>query len=558
MASDKYRKPRIIRPGPEDPDGNLPGGTEARTLVAFDNKVFAAIGCWTVSVNKMARCRFSVYSVSSCLSVFRLFLGLLLVTCVAGLADSSAEAREAAGVSISWQESFVAGSDPDGNLMGGTETRTLVAFDNKVFAAIGRWTDKEAKDPDNPGPQVVMLDRPESEGGRWRLDLHLADRTEVPGPRQGRRRYVNISTMDVVTFRRDRNAKDLTSPVSLLVLGVWDSYDALEVFTRDVSGPESWARSVIIPHNEPVVPERRMHVRSFAQHRDSVTGVDLVFAGTSGRAAHPRRIYHGTYNPKAPGCIAWGEKPEAWAQEPNPDDRVTSFATANGKLYASVCGKIYERVDGETPRWRLVFANPNDRSQPSPGEWGYRGLTAIGSTSSAGEVLIGALEGTTSSIDRLDVSNDYAVREELDVIDRLGREWKRSWVGYTIVAYNRFVPMTLAGGERVHFAGLEARIAHDARGRSTWYGWEPGAWYFVRHANGSYDLGEIVDPAKIPKPALVATRTLLPSPFADESGRVIYAGGFDCNRVNEVNHNTAWIYRGEILASEHGKLSDRN
>ena len=48
-----------------------------------------------------------------------------------------------------------------------------------------------------------------------------------------------------------------------------------------------------------------------------------------------------------------------------------------------------------------------------------------------------------------------------------------------------------------------------------------------------------------PKPAMVSTRAIVASPFAGEIGQVIYAGGFDANHVNGVNHDTAWLYRGE-------------
>ena len=42
-------------------------------------------------------------------------------------------------------------------------------------------------------------------------------------------------------------------------------------------------------------------------------------------------------------------------------------------------------------------------------------------------------------------------------------------------------------------------------------------------------------------PSLVAVRTMVESPFAEEAGKIVYLGGY--NSYNGVSHNTAWIYR---------------
>jgi len=151
-----------------------------------------------------------------------------------------------------------------------------------------------------------------------------------------------------------------------------------------------------------------------------------------------------------------------------------------------------------------------------------------------------ALEGLFANIGRIELRPDVVHREELKPPTFLYEAW-RSPVGYTIVAYNDMTPFPLPSGETVLLLGLEASTPFDPE---AWNGWAPGAWYFARHPDATYELREIVDESIQPKPKLVSTRAMLPSPFPGERGRVVYAGGFDANR--ESCHNTAWLYRGEL------------
>jgi hypothetical protein len=132
---------------------------------------------------------------------------------------------------------------------------------------------------------------------------------------------------------------------------------------------------------------------------------------------------------------------------------------------------------------------------------------------------------------------------ELNARGFLRDQWGISSVGYTILAYDGMLTTSVPGGAApVLMIGLEAR----ANGGPTWHGWARGAWFLTRFEDGTYRLAEIVDPTVTPKPAMVATRAMVASPFAGEIGQVIYAGGFDANHVNGVNHDTAWLYRGEF------------
>ncbi len=50
-----------------------------------------------------------------------------------------------------------------------------------------------------------------------------------------------------------------------------------------------------------------------------------------------------------------------------------------------------------------------------------------------------------------------------------------------------------------------------------------------------------------PGSGLQGLRTIAPSPFPDEGGRVWYFGGKDAGGTQPRFHNTAWIYRGELF-----------
>lgn len=178
-------------------------------------------------------------------------------------------------------------------------------------------------------------------------------------------------------------------------------------------------------------------MRLRAAHRDRATGADLVFAGYA-----PRGIYRGSFDPAALGSIRWETAPELDAGGlPSGFSglagrlRISSFAEANGRLYAAVGQQIYERVDGTAPQWRLVYTNP----RPGHSEAGLRGLTAI--PGAGGEVLLAAVESDAARIVRVD-PRDGSEAGEFDLEEFLGRAWGTR-VNYTIAAYS---DMTKIGG----------------------------------------------------------------------------------------------------------------
>ena len=102
-----------------------------------------------------------------------------------------------------------------------------------------------------------------------------------------------------------------------------------------------------------------MSLRGTTRTGFSAAFTTRLFRGASVGAKHPN----------------WTSRASPRRQFPGLEDtlRVTSFAECNDRLYASVGQQIYERTDGATPQWRLIYTNPN----PGRSESGLRGLTAI-------------------------------------------------------------------------------------------------------------------------------------------------------------------------------------
>jgi len=148
-----------------------------------------------------------------------------------------------------------------------------------------------------------------------------------------------------------RDRRQRRAPVSLLTAANWDLTGTVRVFSRD-DATGTWT-AASLAHGRPV-PDFLPLVRSFGGHRDSVTGIDRVFAGEN-----PHGIFGGTYDPAVAGHIRWSASPElnlsgvseAGLSGRSGHLRVSSFAECNGRLYAAVGQQIYERIDGAEPHW---------------------------------------------------------------------------------------------------------------------------------------------------------------------------------------------------------------
>lgn len=432
-----------------------------------------------------------------------------------------------------FQVSFAAGAgDANGRFAGGTEMRLLTTHGGRLYAGNGYWEDRPG--PEGlQGAQILVLDGP---GASWRVDHAFEERLA-----NGRWRDLAVGALAEATFSTDGSGRLLATPQSLLLASTWDLTGAARVFTRDDT-TNTWS-AVTLAYDRPA-PDFLPQIRSFGTHHDRVTGVDLVFAGEM-----PRGIFAGSFDPTAPGRIRWRPAPELEASAvsagfPGLDGRlrVSSFAEANGRLYAAVGQQIYERTDGPQPRWRLVDTNP----RPGRSETGLRGLTTIPSAG-AGDALLAAVEGSAPRLVRINPSDGSEVTE-LDLADFLTGAWKMR-PGYVIAAYNDMTRVRGPSGVSL-LIGLMAFIPRKtpiANGHTVvdvGYGQvESGAWYLVRSPDARYVLHEVKAAFGHP---LVATRSIAASPFPSD-GNTVYLAGYDANKSPA--HNTAWIAHASVSAA---------
>jgi hypothetical protein len=458
------------------------------------------------------------------------FVLAILVCCVTW-PRVEACAEEYAG---EYQVSYAAGShDLTGRFMGGTEMRLLVAHAGRLYAGNGYWEDRPGAEGRQP-PQILVLDKPNTP---WRVDHSFEDRQP-----NGRLRDLAVGALAEAQFTTDRSGARLTKPISLLVASTWDLTGATRVFTRD-DATGAWSAVTLV--QERPDPNFLPQIRAFGTHRDRVTGADLVFAGEM-----PRGIFAGSYDPAASGQIRWDAAPELDGSGVSATFsglaghlRVSSFAEADGHLYAAVGQQIFERIDGRAPRWRLIYSNP----RPGHSETGLRGLTAIQTTNGA-EALLAAAEGNAPRVIRINPLDGSEVTE-LDFDDFLARAWGMR-PNYVIAAYNDMARIRSQGRGDALVIGFQAFIPRNvqiASGHSVLdagYGLaEGGAWYLVRWPDAHYDLRQVTMESRQP---LVATRSACASPFPGESD-VVYFAGYDAMKV--AAHNTAWIARAKLSAS---------
>ncbi len=433
-----------------------------------------------------------------------------------------------------WEISFEAPTiDSNGKELGGTEARTLVAFDGKLFAGNNYWMDTrlegEFPEPENcPNAQIFVLD---SSSGEWEEELTFVDRVPIQGEYYNWPQHLAISVMKPITFTTDYAGHVLINQKSFLLASTWDAANGVQLFIRE-EGDVDWVNSVILPPDAEVVDGT--HIRSFGFHQDSETHIDLVFAGVGMN----KGIFKGAYV-SSTGNIVWDDQTEITDVTPGIYDRVTSFTEANEKLYATICGKIYERQD-ETSSWNLVFKYDYERCDgPGSGEVGFRGATTIPNPDGTGEVILLALEGDDPMIGRFDpVTQEVVV--ELDVNNFLSEEWGlgQNGVAYCIMAYNDMTEFTMPSGDDVLLIGLEAWVGTSYS--RNWNMWHSDGWVLVRYEDATYELKQVVDDSN-PDKNLVATRTIIKSPFAGEED-VLYVGGWDAN--SHECRDTAWIYKG--------------
>ncbi len=441
---------------------------------------------------------------------------------------------------------YFAGLEPPGSpLAEATEANALVPHDGKLYCAVSYMP--ESKQLGEVNPKVLVK---KSATGQWEVDLEA-------GPE-----FIRLSFMKSVAFTTDGRGHRLPKPVSVLVsgTGAWRSQPTgVVVFSRnDATG--KWTKSLLCANRWN--REKTNHttdVRCIWDHVDRVTGVHYVFAGSG-----TGRLFRGVYDPSQPGLIAWDAKPEL-------DDLATGYflcaAEANGVQYVGVAygstkedvpmprerpvkdHGLFRRVDGPNARWEWVPTKEwEDPNQPgrSLRTAQLRGMTAVPAPDGKGEVLLYAWDSRDAVIERIDPRANFKMTTELDVRDFFQKAWGRR-VGIGTFAYNDMLPVTHPDtGEAAHLIGL---WLVDPNGEGNEIG--RSSWYLVRHADGQYRYQRIWDPANPLGDApygLRGCRSIRPSPFPDEAGRVWYFCGFDQTGARGAGATgpTAWVYKGVL------------
>lgn len=421
----------------------------------------------------------------------------------------------------------IGAADANGVMITGTECNAIVAHGGKLFVVIGQWN----RDPSagaNPGPLILVKESPEA---AWKVDGAFA-----PGG-------TRLASLVSVRLTTDAKGAALPEPVELLIAGGSSALaeSALPLFIRN-DGTGKWERSELPGGIAGTDGKVGREVRLVFAHKDSVTGVHHLFACPS-----HGHVWRGGYDPTVPGRIAWSPTPELEGRA----GRLLAAAKWNGAAHVTVeiapdqprNGGLFRRVDGPQPRWEWLYewkwSHPS--SKMSIPQYGMRGLTAV--LDASGGFLLGAREHP-GMIDRISSANPPEVTTDLEVRRFLETQWSLapgSYTGTTLLAYNDMPLITPPGGRAAaHWIGAWFRHpdgADSELGRS--------GWYLVRHADGRYALRRVPElpPASKSPWGLRGVRSIVPSPFASERGRVLYLGGFDA--AGGPHRDTAWIYRGE-------------
>ena len=206
-------------------------------------------------------------------------------------------------------------------------------------------------------------------------------------------------------------------------------------------------------------------------------------------------------------------------------------------------------MDGPNARWEWVpIKEWEDPKQPgrSLRTAQFRGMAAVPAPDGKGDVLLYAWDAQDAAIERIDPRASFKMTPELDVRDFLARQWGRR-VGISTFAYNDMLPVTHPRtGEKAHLIGLW--LVHPD-GEAGELG--KSSWYLVRYADGTYRYQRIWDeknPLTNARYGLRGCRSIRPSPFPEEAGRVFYFCGFDQFGAKGAGATgpTAWIYKGSL------------
>ena len=431
---------------------------------------------------------------------------------------------------FSWNQSLpVTFNDPAIVPFGGTETRALVFMDGSLYAGIGDWEDPQLENAQTPGAQVLRLDSPTSS---WVEDQDFDQLI----PKTTQKNYEAVSMLGTAHFDHDSGNNPIT-PVDVLMAGFWSLGSGLTIFEKTVTTGSVRAQGTWTQVFLEAPPKENGQVRSFASYTDSVTHVEMAFAGSD-----PYGIFSGAFNSTSNG-IQWGATGEAGTANlanggGGPGGRVMSIAACGGKLYASIYDAIVVRTDGANPSWQTFYqySGPALPSQSS----GFRGLTCVPNLNGSGSMLIAALEGNGDIYDiPLDGSQPTI---ELYTSNFLATQLG-AWVGYVIPAYNNMIVYPQSGTTNCPDVLIGLGLVATSNYAKAYQGYYPTPSFLIRHCNADYgSLRTVVDPSITPAPPLLSTRALAVSQFSGDPAGTLYGGGYDAHGAP--THNTDWLYKG--------------
>ncbi|MEE4210174.1 MAG: alpha/beta hydrolase [Parvularcula sp.] len=430
---------------------------------------------------------------------------------------------------IPWSMSFDAAFSADEERpLTGTQVTGILRHEGKLYAGNGQ---KGSVD-DPPRGQIFRLDAREEP---WSADLTMP------------RGYTDVLSLASVRFERDFEAMPV-EPASYLLAGTRSRNDVRSEDTRGPLGAGlfiktpsgTWTKQDIGSAEAPVT-----ELGALAFWRDRLTGVEHVFAAAS---PAPLGIYRGAFSPGATGGIGFAPEPELIAPE---GAAFVGFAVCGEKLYAATGRQIFEREDGDEPRWNSLL----DLTE----------LTAL-----------------RPYLDDLDIywqrnfelgsfRCDLSQTKPTLAFTALNRAFRYEPGKDTPISELNIASLIKAElGREVHFVqGMNAELMHRS-GRDTeeWIGlevyydldylsalpefpfWPTGfgkdGWYLVRTVDRgavSYRLEQLTIPGLDPNLRPLARVTDFErSPFDQDNA--VYVGGFA--PWFEATSNTAWIARGEL------------
>jgi hypothetical protein len=315
----------------------------------------------------------------------------------------------------------------------------------------------------------------------------------------------------------------------------------MHAFTRnDVTG--AWVKSVL--YSGRGRGGNAYSVRDLHVHRDRVTGVDRVFA-TFGNQG----IFSAVYDPEEPGLLRWESEPEMGPLEMRP----MAITEVNGALVFSSGAKVYQRIDGERPEYRIVHDLSDLPGKINASSGGIRGLTAVPNPTGSNESLLlvwNPMSLNSGIIYRLDPGQEGGFSRHLEVKlpDLMSEYLGRTQALRVGAGHSHFLPIPRSNGKaKEYMVGFQTFLEPNSKSpawpeNNPWVLYR-GAVYAIRDADQNYRLEEVGGRITADRPPLVTTRCYAPSPFRGENA--IYFGGLDTCGLKATNR--AWVYKKVLV-----------